>query len=331
VAYRVELAFRRAAAPLLPRDATVLAAVSGGCDSIALLDLLARLAPSRNLSLTVAHLDHGLRRGSRSDRLFVERTARSRDLPCLSERVAVADLRRRDESLEEAARRVRLAFLRRVARETDCTWIATGHNMDDQAETILMRLVRGAGATALTGIAARGPGPFVRPLLGLTREELSGYLERRGLEHREDPTNRDQRFDRNRVRLRVLPFLREHLNPQASRHLVKAAERLREDAVFLDEMALRRLGRVVKIDRAGRVSLEAAGLAGQPAPIAKRMAHLILQQAGVDPRRVTTRHVNSLLDLATGGSGRSLDLPGRLQASRVRQRLVLGARPDSEE
>jgi len=323
VAYRVELAFRRAVEPLLPRDAAVLAAVSGGCDSIALLDLLARYAASRNLRLSVAHLDHGLRRGSRSDRLFVERVARTLGLPCQSERVATADLRRRDESLEEAARRLRLGFLRRAAREAGCKRIATGHNLDDQAETILMRLVRGAGATALTGMALEGPGPFVRPLLGLTREDLSSYLSRRGVAYREDPTNRDLRFDRNRVRLRVLPFLREHLNPRAARHLVKAAERLREDAVFLDEMAERRLARIAGSDSAGVVTLEAAKLAGQPAPVAKRMARLLLHRAGVDPRRVATRHVDALLDLASGGSGRSLDLPGRVQARRVRKRLVL--------
>lgn len=331
MAYRVELAFRRAAEPLLPRNATVLAAVSGGCDSIALLDLLARLAPSRGLNLTVAHLDHGLRRGSRSDRLFVERAARALDLPCVSERVAIADLRRRDESLEEAARRVRLAFLRRAAREAGCKRIATGHTMDDQAETILMRLVRGAGATALTGIAVEGPGPFVRPLLGLTHEDLCSYLSRRCLKHREDPTNRDLRFDRNRVRLRVLPFLREHLNPRASRHLVKAAQRLREDAVFLDGMAEQELRSIVNVDSTGRVTLEAVRLAGRPAPIAKRMARLVLQQAGVDPRRVATRHVDSLLDLASGGSGRRLDLPGRVQARRERKRLILEKRGNSEE
>jgi len=323
VAYRVELAFRRVAEPLLPRNTTLLAAVSGGCDSMALLDLLARYAPGRKMQLTVAHLDHGLRRGSRSDRIFVERAARALNLPFRSDRVETDDLRRRDESLEEAARRVRLDFLRRAAREAGCERIATGHTMDDQAETILMRLVRGAGATALTGMAVEGPGPFVRPLLGLTREELSSYLSRRGLEYREDPTNRDLRFDRNRVRLRVLPFLREHLNPRAARHLVKAAERLREDAVFLDAMAERRLLRIVQTDGTGRVTLEASSLAGQPAPIAKRMARLILQRAGVDPRRVATRHVDSLLDLASGGSGRSLDLPGRVRARRVRQRLIL--------
>lgn len=323
MAYRVELEFRRAAEPLLPRRTAVLAAVSGGCDSMALLALLTRYAPSRELRLTVAHLDHGLRRGSRSDRRFVEHAARALGLACIAERLAVAELRQRDESLEEAARRLRRGFLRRAARESGCTRIATGHTLDDQAETILMRLVRGAGARALTGMAVEGPGPFVRPLLGLTREDLQSYLSRRELPFREDPSNRDLRFDRNRVRLRVLPFLREHLNPSAARHLVKASERLREDAIFLDEMAERRLERIATVDRHDRVTLEAGGLADQPTPVAKRMARLVLQLAGVDPRRVATRHVDALLDLASGGSGRSLDLPGRVKARRVRKRLIL--------
>jgi len=323
MAFRVELAFRRAAEPLIPTDTSVLVAVSGGSDSVALLDLLDRLAASRNLRLTVAHLDHDLRRGSRADRSFVAGVARERSLPCVSERHDVRGLRRKDESLEEAARRVRREFLLRAAREAGCGRIATGHNLDDQAETILMRLVRGAGATALTGMAANGPGPFVRPLLGLEKKELQSYLTRRGLSHREDPTNEDLRFDRNRVRRRIMPVLCESLNPRSARHLVKAAARLREDAVFLDELARIQLARHTRSHRANRLTLDADGLAREPDPIAKRLARLALQQAGADPRRIASRHVDALLDLASGGSGRSVDLPSRLRAHRAPGRLIL--------
>jgi tRNA(Ile)-lysidine synthase len=290
---------------------------------MALLSLLRRYARSRRLSLTVAHLDHAIRRGSRQDRLFVERAARSLDLPCVAERLVVSDRRRKDESPEEAARRVRRDFLVQVARDCGCERIATGHTLDDQAETVLMRLVRGAGSTALAGIPVHGSGGFVRPLLGLTREELRAFLARRKVEYREDPSNRDLRFDRNRVRLRVMPLLREQLNPQAARHLVQAAERLREDASFLDGVASRRLERNVRGERNGQVVLRAAYLARQPPPLATRMARQLAERAGVDPRRVTSRHVEALLDLAAGATGRSVNLPGRLRARRTRERLVL--------
>jgi tRNA(Ile)-lysidine synthase len=238
MADKVELAFRRAALRLIPEGTPLLVAVSGGGDSVALLHLLLRFAAQRKNELTLGHLDHGLRRGARADRRFVEGLGRRLGLPCIAERHEMSELKMKRESPEEASRRVRRAFLLGAAKQVGAELIVTGHTLDDQAETILMRLVRGAGATALTGMAASGPGPFVRPLLEIEREELRGYLKRRDLAFREDPSNRDLRFDRNRVRRVALPLLAETLNPRASRHLVKAARMLREDALYLDAEAL---------------------------------------------------------------------------------------------
>jgi tRNA(Ile)-lysidine synthase len=316
---RVELEFRRAASRLLSDGSAVLAAVSGGGDSVALLHLLHRYASGRGLRPAVAHLDHGLRRGSKADRRFVERLAADLGYPCIAERREVGKLRRKGESPEEAARRVRRAFLLEAARRAGSERIATGHTLDDQAETVLMRLVRGAGATALTGMAVSGPGPFVRPLLGLEREDLRAYLRRRGLECREDPSNRDLRFDRNRVRRLVLPVLRESLNPRAARHLVKAAGLIREDALFLDGLAEAALAELCRRGPGGSVELDARGLAEAPPPLGKRVARQALRAAGADARRLGTRHIDALLDLAAGGSGRRLDLPGGLVARKARR------------
>ena len=200
MADRVELAFRQAAGGLIPEDCNLLAAVSGGGDSVALLHLLRRFCSSGSRRLVVGHLDHGLRDGSRADRIFVERLAQELELDCISDRREVNVLRRRDESPEEAARRVRRGFLVETARGAGCDTIATGHTLDDQAETVLMRLVRGAGSTALAGMTTTGPGPFVRPLLAIERGDLRSCLQRKRLAFREDPTNNDLRFDRNRLR-----------------------------------------------------------------------------------------------------------------------------------
>jgi tRNA(Ile)-lysidine synthase len=316
---RIELDFHRSAGRLIPEGSSVLAAVSGGGDSVALLHLLVRYARGRNVALTVGHLDHGLRRGSRADRKFVEKLARELSLPCLSDRRQVAALRRKGESPEEAARRVRRAFLLEAAARAGAGLIATGHTLDDQAETVLMRLVRGAGAKALTGMAESGPGPFVRPLLEIERDRLRAYLDRRGLDHREDPSNRDMRFDRNRVRRLVLPVLREALNPQAARHLVKAARRFREDASFLDELAEQSFERALRKSAEGRLELEAAALAEAPPPIANRVARRALLLAGADARRLATRHIDGLIGLAGGPGGRELHLPGPLVARRLRK------------
>lgn len=323
MADRVELVFLEAAGRLIPREAHVLAAVSGGGDSVALLHLLERIAASRAPRVTVAHLDHGLRRGSRADRVFVERLARSLSLPIVSDRREVTALRRKDESPEEAARRVRRAFLLETAERAGCDRVVCGHTLDDQAETILMRMVRGAGATALTGMADSGPGPFVRPLLGLEREELRDWLRRRGLDYRDDPTNRNLRFDRNRVRRLVLPLLADQLNPRAARHLVKAAELFREDAVHLDGLAREQLEELSRWDGDGRLALDVRRFAELSPPVAKRLARLALQRAGVDARRLLAQHVEGLCDLARGAGGRSLNLPGRRLARRERGRLLI--------
>jgi tRNA(Ile)-lysidine synthase len=319
---RVELDFHEAARALIPDGTRLLVAASGGGDSVALLRLLQRSAPSRRLRLVVGHLDHALREDSGDDRRFVEELAGSLGLACRAERRDVAALRRADESPEEAARRVRRQFLIEAADRSGCSLIATGHTLDDQAETVLMRLVRGAGATALTGMAAHGPGPFVRPLLAIERAALRGWLSRRELAWRDDPTNEDLRFDRNRVRRRVLPLLNDALNPRAARHLVQAAQRFREDAEHLDSAARTILESVAARDGEGRLQLD-AGRLGELAPVlAQRVARLALIDAGADARRVGSRHVAALLDLARGGNRRRADLPG-LRARRDRTSLFL--------
>jgi tRNA(Ile)-lysidine synthase len=323
VADRVELAFRREALALLPKESSAVVAVSGGSDSVALLHLLERMARGRPLTLTIAHLDHAMRRGSATDRKFVERLAASLEIDCLSDRRDVVKLRRKSESPEEAARRVRRAFLLESRRRARADVIATGHTLDDQAETVLMRLVRGAGPAALAGMSVSGPGPFVRPLLGIERAELRGYLDRQGLDYREDPSNRDLRFDRNRARRLALPALNDALNPRAARHLVKAAERLREDAAYLDDLALEACRRLCREGRGGRIEIPARKLASTPPPLARRIVREALARAGCDRRRITSRHIDAVLEIAAGGRGKHLDLPGGVTAARVTDRVVL--------
>jgi len=321
VADRVEIAFRRSIAGLVPPASTVLVAVSGGADSVGLLHLLARAAPGRQLRLIVAHLDHALRRGSATDRRFVEAMAGRLGLVCVSDLRDVRALSRRDESPEEAARRVRRGFLLEAALAAQATLVVTGHTLDDQAETVLLRLVRGAGATALTGMTPTGPGPFVRPLLGLERADVRDWLRRHRIAHREDPSNRSLRFDRNRVRRLVLPVLREAINPRAARLLVQAAERFREDAAYLDAVAERLADEIVTVGADGGISVDPAVLASEVEVLARRVAHLALRRAGVDPRRVAARHVEGLRRLASFRRSAEVHLPGRLVARRRGDRI----------
>lgn len=326
MADRIELQFRRALAPLAPDRSTVVAAVSGGGDSVALLHLLKRASRGRRYRLVVAHLDHGLRRGSRSDRRFVEELAEGLSLECIADRREVPQLRRRDESPEEAARRVRREFLLEAARLAGAERIATGHTMDDQAETILMRLVRGAGPTALTGMAEDGPGPFVRPLLGFEGDDLRAWLNRQELAYREDPSNRSLQFDRNRVRRLILPMLAEQLNPRAARHLVKAAAGIREDTLYLDGLATELADRMTRTDRTGRLIIEAREFGEIHPVLARRLARIALERGGSDPRRLGSRHVEALLGLIDAPGRSEIHLPGRMRAKKSKGRIVISPR-----
>jgi tRNA(Ile)-lysidine synthetase-like protein len=312
----VEVAFHRAASGLFAGCSRAVVAVSGGGDSVALFHLLRRLAPRLRPELVVAHLDHGLRRGSGVDARFVVRLSGSLGVPCIAERRDVNTARRKDESLEEAARRVRRAFLIQAADSVGASAIATGHTLDDQAETILMRLARGAGPSALASMMASGPGPFVKPLLGLERDALRAWLRKRRLPFRDDPSNASLAFDRNRVRRLVIPVLSKALNPAAARHLVEAAARLREDAALLDALAQDRFDAISK-RRTNALSLDAAALASLPHPLSARVARIALEAAGCDPRRISSRHVGAVVALASATEGSSLNLPGRVGSRRL--------------
>lgn len=270
---------------LIPPGATVVVAVSGGPDSLALLDVLRRLALGPLLH--VATLDHGLRGAvGAADAAFVRETAAGWDLPVTVGRADVPALAESGGlSTEEAARQVRYAFLLRVARAVGAPVIATGHHRDDQAETVLMHLVRGAGLDGLRGmrprvslrgftlpddpplafdpplpepLAAPGSWPdLVRPLLGVARAAIEDYLAARGLRPRHDASNEDLACFRNRLRHRVIPLL-EQLNPNLRATLARTAEVLRGEAELAESAGVAALARVLRQKRPGSVILDRA-------------------------------------------------------------------------
>ncbi len=205
-------------------------AVSGGANSVALLALMAGLQASHGFNAVVLHVDHGLRPDSADDACFVKSLAASYGLPFHALRTRVR--RRRGESLEMAARRVRLAFFARMTTILGLDAIATGHHADDVAETFLLRLARGSGPDGLAGLkpVSHVDGvTFIRPLLNLRDSDLRRFLSERGITWREDYTNADTSIPRNNVRHVILPFLRERLDPRITEHICKSAAILRGD------------------------------------------------------------------------------------------------------
>ncbi|RMG47878.1 MAG: tRNA lysidine(34) synthetase TilS [Acidobacteria bacterium] len=298
-----------------PAGSRIVAAVSGGCDSVAMLHLLAGLAPGRGWDLVVATLDHGLRgEEGAEDARFVAREARRLGLPCVA---GAARTPAGSGSLEEAARRVRLAFLRSVAQRERAAAVALAHTLDDQAETVLMRLTRGCGARGAAAMARRR-GDLWRPLLGVRREALREFARRAGLEWREDPTNRDPAATRNRVRMEVLPAIERALGPGAIRALARSAELAREEEEALDRWARDCLQEVVLERGPGAIVLDRRRLGSLPEAVARRVLLEAAASVGGARARLTAAHARALLALARAeSSGSRADLPNGLRARRT--------------
>ena len=307
---------------LIPREGRVVAAVSGGGDSVALLHLLAELAERSLLTLAgVAHVNHRLRRpASDEDERFCRDLARRFGLPCLVESVAVADVARaRRVSVERAGHHVRHAFFARAAAELGAGRVALGHTIDDQAETVLLRLIRGAGAAGLSGMRPR-VGVLVRPLLEVGRAELRRYLADGKIPFREDASNADLRVPRNRVRHELLPQLRTY-SPRVVEALARQADIARADEAWLSRRANEAAADLVSQER-GLVALDAAGLAALPPALARRVARGAL--ARIEPRRreIGFDAIERVRRTAAGGPART-DLPDcRVERAAGRVRLV---------
>ena len=298
---------------MIVRGDAVLAAVSGGPDSTALLDLLARESPRLGFRLAVAHLDHKLRgAASREDRIFVEGIARLLGLPCFCAEADVRGLARMEKrSLEEAGRIARMRFLHQVAKEWGARSIALGHQRDDQAEGVLMRVLQGAGSSGLAAIrpVVRLDGGLVmiRPLLSASRGQILAYLDRRGLSFRLDESNADPAFLRNRVRSRLLPLLEEGFNPRVREALVRSAEILRDEDECLASLSADWMARFATrqgepqeaIPRA--ILLPETPLAQLPVALRRRVLRESLASVGATPRKIRFDQIETLLGLAARG------------------------------
>lgn len=313
--------------PRLTPPATVLVAVSGGADSVALLRLVAAVAPDMGLGLVVAHLDHGLRgpEGD-ADARFVAELAEWLGLPIRTERVdAAATARREKRSLEDAARRERRRFLEEARAATGAAVVALGHTRDDQAETLLLNLLRGAGPRGLGAMPARGPGALTRPLLGATRAELLAWLEAIGQPFRSDGTNADLRFTRNRIRHELLPRLRADFNPGIDATLARAAELFRALDAFLETTVAAWLADPARRRRAPGVdALRVDALRAAPAALGDAiLRHAAAEQGGLHDW--SQAHTEALRNLLGADEDGAVDLPGQRRAWRAGRWLYLAA------
>jgi tRNA(Ile)-lysidine synthase len=326
----------RALAALADVGRGVVAAVSGGPDSVALLRaLLAARPAAAPFPVVVAHLNHGLRGAeSDADEDFVAglcaglTAAGVPGLTAVRARLDVAALARAEgANLEAAARRARYAWLTEAARTAGARWVATGHTADDQAETVLHRLLRGAGLQGLRGIAARrelAPGVgLVRPLLAVTRAEVLAYLRELGQPFRTDSTNTDLKRMRNRIRHELLPLLARRYNPGAAAVLARLAAQA-DEAHREEEAAAAALLAEAERPRAGSLLvLDVARLAAAPRRLVRAALRRAWAREDWPVDAMTFEKWERLAGVALGESP-AVDLPGRVRARRRDRVLQIG-------
>jgi tRNA(Ile)-lysidine synthase len=306
---------------------TVVVAVSGGPDSLCLLQALYRLRRLFRLHVVCFHFDHGLRSASADDARYVEGAAGRLGVPFVLRR---ADLKpARGESPEAWARTARYRALFEVVEEAEAVAAAVGHTADDQAETVLLSLLRGGGLDSLTGMDPVNP-PVVRPLLEVTREDAEAFCRSLRLRPRRDPMNDDPTYLRAAIRGRVIPMLEEQVGRGIRQAVVRTASLLREDANLLERLADAAAAKVVRnTDGRGRADrrLDASALRRLDAPVGRRVVRRALLGAGLVP---DLSHVEAVLTLASGRPGRRVSLPGGLIAVRDREYVRL-SRPSPAE
>ncbi len=314
---------------------TVAAAVSGGPDSVAMLHGLLELKDELGISLTVAHLDHGFRDESASEAEFVKNMAGALGLPFYTEK---ARLKKRLEGFsanrQAKAREARYEFFERAAMALKADKIAVAHTADDQAETVIMRIIRGSGTQGLAAIPPirpvdrpHGAARIVRPLIYASREEILVYLSEKKIESVSDPSNLKKIYLRNRIRLELMPTLRSY-NPRITETLVKMAELLRSDEEFLDTCAreaIERLARRVKNSPGpGYIALELDGFRKLPDAIKRRVVRLSVEEIKGDTLGLSYEHVmKAVSEISEGSTGRGIDIPGGVRVERSYREILV--------
>jgi tRNA(Ile)-lysidine synthase len=325
---------------LIPRKELVVVGVSGGADSVCLLHVLAKWQKEPEIKLHIAHLNHQLRGvESEADAEYVSNLAGSLGIPVTIDRQDVAAYRaERNCSIEEAARELRYAFLARVAREVGAHRVAIGHTRDDYVETILMHILRGTGITGLCGLAPCSPMAYdsqgmplpasplslraealsagkgqrsnllvIRPLLDITREETASYCQEHQLEPRIDSSNLSPSFFRNRLRLHLLPLLRQY-NPSIDQALLRLADIAKEDDAFIEQQSSELWDEVARQEN-NTIYLDKRQIADLPIALQRQLLRAAVTKLAGDVRDIEATHIEAARSLLNKQPGKRVSLP----------------------
>ena len=308
---------------------SVVVAVSGGPDSVAMLHVLNSLSGLLGFKIHIAHLNHMIRKDSKKDLKFVERLAKKKNLPITIREINIPDLREGD-SIEQVARRVRLDFLFDVARGINTKKIALGHTKDDQVETILMRLIRGTGLHGLSGILPiRKIDGFtvIRPLIELKREDIIRYLKNFKIKSMFDVTNLDTKFLRNRIRKELIPLLEKRFNPNIKETLYSLAKVAQKDYDYLSIASRRSFRKIQSKNYKNKIELDLNKLKKLHKSMQGMVLRLALEELQGNTRRLTYKHWEELEDLIYHRHSNSIvDLPRQVSILKNKDRFIISLR-----
>ena len=310
---------------MVEKGMSVLVGVSGGPDSTALLHVMMDVSERLSLKLGVAHLNHCLRKeASDNDEAFVVSTAKQFNLPCYVEKKDILnDQKKTGQSLEEAGRMARYRFFESVCRKNGFDKIAVGHNKDDNAELILIYLLRGSGTAGMGGIPSKRDN-IIRPLIRTSRDEIINYLNTQKATYATDASNYDERFLRNKIRHMLIPLLEKEFNPKISSSLNRLGEIMQTEDAWINHLIIPVFEKTVITKDTHRISLSVFELEKLHLAPQRRVLRKAIQQVKGNLRRITYTHIHSISKLLENDyvDGR-LDLPGRIRVTKKSGQLVI--------
>jgi tRNA(Ile)-lysidine synthase len=305
---------------------SVLVGVSGGPDSVALFHILSAFISKYSIRLGIAHVNHCLRPGdSDRDARFVSSFAQRHQVPFfLGKKNVRAYAASHKLSIEEAGRRARYEYLTSVANRKGYDKIALGHHADDNAESVLMYLIRGSGLKGLSGIDPVREGKIIRPIIRQTRSEILNYLENQQIDYVTDASNTDEKYLRNRIRHQLIPLLARTYNPNIIDNLNRLSDIVRSDDHWITDQTQPVIEKSVIKAEKGRVTLSIPLMASQHEAVQRRLLRCMIERVKGDLRRITYAHIEAIRNLAlTGPSHGRLDLPDRILITRNKEVLTL--------
>lgn len=301
----------------------VLLCVSGGIDSMALLDVFFSLKDEFDLELGLCHLNHNLRAvESERDQSFVEKAAKDKGLPFFTKTLKEGELKEAG-SLQESAREARYAFFIEAAGEFDAKRIALAHNRDDQSETVLMRILKGCGLKGLRAMPAVRA-PYIRPFIEVTRAEIEAYAKEHGVEFVEDSSNESTKYLRNRLRIELIPKLEDEYNPKIREALSSLAASAKLDYSFIESEAKGLFSSAKEEAGDLRIVLSRESLTGAHPALSARVFLMAIENLKGDTRGFYSVHTEAFLNLISSTEpGASVDLPGGLRVRREYEQVVI--------